>query len=55
MLTSEDINRKLKMLDEITVLEILDIHSEELVDRFEDKIEERYDYLLEELEDGTNE
>lgn len=40
--------------DEITLLELLDISSEDLVDRFQDKIEERYDQLqidLEEIED----
>lgn len=38
-------------LDEITILELLDISSEELVERFEDVVELRYDYLITELEE----
>ena len=42
---------RLKQLDEITLLEVLDISSEELIDRFIDKIEENYDTLEKELND----
>lgn len=49
MLTLNDLQEKLKQIDEVSLLEILDIHSDELVDRFPDKIEERQDYLQEEL------
>lgn len=38
-------------LDEITILELLDISSEELVERFEDVVELKYDYLITELEE----
>lgn len=38
-------------LDEITILELLDISAEELVERFEDVVESRYDYLITELEE----
>ena len=41
----------LKTIDEISLLEILDINSEDLVDRFQDKIEERFDQLVEDLEE----
>lgn len=37
-------------VDEITLLELLDITSEELVERFPDKIEERHEYIQKELE-----
>jgi hypothetical protein len=37
--------------DEITLLELLDISSEELVERFSDKIEQRYEKLQQELDD----
>ena len=37
-------------LDEVTILEILDIHADELVEAFSDKIEERYDYIIAQLE-----
>ena len=37
--------------DEVTLLELLDINSEELVERFSDKIEQRYEKLQQELDD----
>ena len=42
-------------LDEVTILEILDIHADELVEAFSDKIEERYDYIVAQLELEQNE
>jgi len=51
MLTYSDILDRLKQVDEISLLEVLDISSEEIVDRFEDRIRERIDYLMEDLED----
>lgn len=53
MLTYSDILDRLKQVDEISLLEVLDISSEELVDRFEDRIRERIDYLMEDLEDDS--
>tara|TARA_R110000744_G_scaffold335427_3_gene440739 strand:- start:1166 stop:1321 length:156 start_codon:yes stop_codon:yes gene_type:complete len=35
----------IRQLDEITVMELLEINSEDLVDRFEDKIELKYETL----------
>lgn len=52
MLTIPDICDKLKRLDEVTLLELLDIRSEEVVDRFQDKVEERADYLEDLLDDN---
>lgn len=46
-----DIFDRLKLLDEITLLEILGITSEDLVERFQDIIEDKADELEEELED----
>jgi hypothetical protein len=43
MLTLIDIEEKLKTIDEISLLEVLDISSEDIVDRFEDRIEERFE------------
>jgi len=37
------------MIDEITLMELLEISSEDLVDRFEDRIEERADKLEEQV------
>lgn len=39
--------QELRNLDEITLLEILKINSDELVDAFLDKIEDNLDYLYE--------
>lgn len=52
-LTLEDIKERLKRLDEITLLEVLDISSEELVERFEDLIEEHLDDLEKDFEEET--
>ena len=52
MLTLPDICDKLKRLDEVTVLELLEINSEEIVSRFQDKIEDMADYLEELLDDN---
>lgn len=45
----------LAICNEIDLLELLEINSEELLDRFEDKIEEKYEYLCHEFEDETYE
>lgn len=52
MLTLQEIKDRLSRYDEITLLEVLDVSSEELVERFEDIIEEHYEMLAEELSDG---
>ena len=51
MLTLPDLCEKMKRLDEVTLLEVLDISSEELIERFQDLIEERFDKLCEDLQD----
>jgi hypothetical protein len=43
------------MLDEVLVLEVLDINSTELVERFEDKIEDKLDQIVEGLGGDTDE
>jgi len=45
MLTLEDIKDKLKQLDEVTLMETLEITSDDLVDRFTDLIEQKQDTL----------
>jgi|TARA_R110000823_G_C15570469_1_gene461735 hypothetical protein len=47
--TFTEIKEQLYLLDEITVLETLEINSTELVDRFEDRVEEKLDQILEDL------
>lgn len=53
MLTLTDVKERLKKLDETTLLEILEISSEEIVDRFEDKIEDREEYFINDLDTET--
>ena len=50
MLSAELID-KLKELDELLLLELLEINSAELVDAFYEKIHERLQYILKELEE----
>ena len=54
MLTLEDIKDKLKQLDEVTLMETLEITSEDLVDRFADLIEKQQDTLELELDDDLS-
>jgi hypothetical protein len=49
-MTFKDLCDKLKQLPEIDLLEVLEISSEDLVDRFEDFVEQKRDYLEDELE-----
>ena len=50
-LTLEELKEKLSALDEISLMEILEIHSDELVEAFEDRIEENIDKLKRMLND----
>jgi hypothetical protein len=50
-LTFMELKEKLSMLDEVSLLEILNISSQELVDRFEDIIEEKQDKLERDFND----
>lgn len=53
-LTLTDLFEQLKQIDETSLLEVLDISSEDLVERFADLIEERFDTLVQEFpEDET--
>lgn len=54
-LTLVEVCDKLKDVDEITLLERLEINSEDLVSRFIDVIEYRYEELAEELDDPSEE
>jgi hypothetical protein len=49
-MTFKDLCDKLKQLPEIDLLEVLEISSEDLVDRFEDFVDQKRDYLEDELE-----
>ena len=54
-MTINELFDRLKELDEISVMEILNLTSEELVDRFQDEIENKYDELSVKFEDENNE
>ena len=48
-ITFTELLERLKKVDEISLLEILDISSEDLVDRFPDLIESKYDEIVQEF------
>lgn len=54
-LTVKDIRDRLRVLDEVTLLELLNLSSEEIVDRFEDVIQDRADLLEMQLEELVTE
>jgi len=49
-LTFEDIMNRLKQLDEVTILELLDLKTEDIVERFRDVIEDMIEELEKELQ-----
>jgi hypothetical protein len=53
--TFTEIKEQLSLLDELLVLEVLEINSTELVERFEDKIEDKLDKIIEDLGGETDE
>jgi hypothetical protein len=54
-LTLPDIYERLKQIDEVSLLEILNISSEDIIERFQDLIDERADQLEKELEEEFDE
>ena len=53
MLTLEDLKAKLKQLDEVTLVETLELTSDDLVDRCTDLIEKQQDTLELQFDDNT--
>lgn len=53
--TFQELCEDLKKFDEITLLELLNISSEELVNKFQDKIEENLAKLLEDTDNELEE
>jgi hypothetical protein len=51
MNTLRDLVKKLLKYDETTVIDLLDIRTEDLLNRFEDKIEERFEEIEAFLDD----
>ena len=55
-LTLQELQERLKRLDELSLLELLDVTSEEIVEMFIDRIEDRFDRLMGEVDyDGEDE
>ena len=50
VITFEELKESLKRLDEVTLLELLGIQSDDLVDRFDDIVEKKQEYLIKELD-----
>lgn len=44
---------RLKQTDEVSLLELLEVTSEDIVNRFQDKIEEKFDTLETQFNDYT--
>jgi ribosome assembly protein YihI (activator of Der GTPase) len=53
-MTLHDLAEKLKKVEEVTLMEALEISSEEIVDRFLDRIEEKFDTLEIEFDDTVS-
>ena len=53
--TFKDVCDNLEKLDEVTLLEVLEISSEEIVAKFHDKIDDNFEQLSEDLDDGQTE
>jgi hypothetical protein len=55
-LTLQELQERLKRLDELSLLELLDVTSEEIVEMFVDRIEDKFDRLVDEVDyDGETE
>jgi len=48
-LTLAELIEKLNMLDEVDIVELLELTSSDILDRFEDVVEENYDKLIKEI------
>ena len=54
-ITVEELKERLAKHDEVELLEILHIYSDEIVERFTDRIEDQYDTLVAEEEEDDSE
>ena len=50
-LVLSELLERLKALDETILMDLLEISSEDLIDRFSDKINDKLELLIEELDD----
>jgi hypothetical protein len=49
-LTLAELIEKLSVLDEVDIIELLDLTSSDILDRFEDVVEDNYDKLIKEID-----
>jgi hypothetical protein len=49
-ITFEELKEKLQRVDEVTLLELLEIRTDDIIERFEDYIEDKQEQLLKEIE-----
>ena len=49
-LTISELIEKLSVYDEVDIVELLDLTSSDILDRFEDVVEDNYDKLIKEIE-----
>lgn len=54
-MTISELFERLKELDELSILEILNITSEELIEKFQDEVEDKFDELTAKFEDEADE
>ena len=54
-ITFHELKARLKQIDEISLLEVLGLTSEDIVERCSDIIEDQYEILAKELEDEAEE
>ena len=50
--TFKEVCEELEALDEVTLLEVLNITSKDIIERFQDKIEEHFDELEQDIIDN---
>ncbi len=50
-LTFDELCAKLKLIDEVSLMEVLQLTSEDIVDRFQDRVEYLADDLIEDFPD----
>lgn len=50
--TFQEVCEELEKLDEVSLLEVLNITSKEIVERFEDKIEDNFEELEQDINDN---
>jgi len=55
MMTIVDLSERLKKLEETILLEVLNISSEDIVERFQDKIDDKFEELSDDLEEEWEE